>query len=59
MQMFGKCVGLGLCLTVSVAYAKNNDRLELGKLQTNATVSFVRATEGEWGIEIVVALLHI
>jgi hypothetical protein len=52
MQMFGKCVIPGLCLIVSAASAQNNDRLELGTMQTNATVSFVRTAGGEWGIEI-------
>jgi hypothetical protein len=50
--MFGKCVILGLCLTVSAAFAQQSDRVDLGRLQTSATVSFVRATDGEWCIEI-------
>jgi len=50
--MFGKCVILGLCLTGSAALAQQGDRVDLGRLQTGATVSFVRAAGGEWGIEI-------
>ena len=50
--MFHKCVMLGLCMAVSVAFAQENDRVNLGTLQTGATVSFVRAAGGQWGIEI-------
>jgi hypothetical protein len=50
--MFGKWVILGLCFTVSEAFAQKNNRMELGQLQTGATVSFVRSKESEWGIEI-------
>jgi hypothetical protein len=50
--MFGKSAILGLCLTISVAFAKQGDQVDLGRLQTGSTVSFVRTTEGEWGIEI-------
>jgi hypothetical protein len=50
--MFRKCVVLGLCLTVSATFAQQADRVDLGRLQTGATVSFVRAGEGEWGLEI-------
>ncbi len=50
--MFYKCVILGLCLIVSAAFAQQGDREDLGRLQTGATVSFLRAAEGEWGIEI-------
>ena len=32
--------------------AQQGDRVDLGRLQTGATVSFARATAGEWGIEI-------
>ena len=43
---------LWLCLTVPVAIARQGDRVDLGRLQTGATVSFVRIAGGEWGIEI-------
>ncbi len=52
MQVFGKGVMLWLCLTVSAMSAQQGDRVDLGRLQTGATVSFVRAAGGEWGIEI-------
>ncbi len=47
-----KCIMLGMCLAVSAACAQQGDRVDLGRLQTGATVSFVRSAEGEWGIEI-------
>jgi hypothetical protein len=50
--MFDKIVMLGLCLTVSTAAAQQNDRVDLGILQTGATVSFVQDERDEWGIEI-------
>ena len=50
--MFHKCVILGLCLTVSVAFAQQADRVDLGRFQNGGTVSFVRSAGGEWGIEI-------
>jgi hypothetical protein len=54
--MFGKCVLhsvlLGLCLTGSAVLAQQADRVELGRLQTGATVAFVRDSSGQWGIEI-------
>jgi hypothetical protein len=49
--MFGKCVLLGPCLAASAALAEEGDRVDLGRLQTGATVSFVRGAGGEWGIE--------
>ena len=50
--MFGKYVILGLCLTGSVAIAQQGNRVDLGRLQNGATVSFVHAAGGDWGIEI-------
>jgi hypothetical protein len=50
--MFGKRVLLWLCLAGSVALAQEGDRVDLGRLQTGARVSFVRAAGDEWGIEI-------
>ena len=41
-----------LCLTATALLAQQNARLELGRLETRATVSFVCSTNGEWGIEI-------
>ena len=50
--MFGKSVILGLCLIVSAVFAEKDDRIDLGRLQTGATVSFIRTASDEWGIEI-------
>ena len=50
--MFVKNVIVGLCLTVSSAFAQQGNRVDLGRLQTGATVSFVRISGGEWCIEI-------
>jgi hypothetical protein len=50
--MFGKYVLFGLCLTGSALLAQQDTRVDLGRLQTGATVSFARSTAGEWGIEI-------
>jgi hypothetical protein len=50
--MYGKCLLLGLCLTGSALFAQTTGRVELGRWQTGATMSFVRAAGGEWGIEI-------
>jgi hypothetical protein len=50
--VFGKYVILGLYLLVSVAFAQQGERVDLGSLQTGATVSFVRTAGGEWGIKI-------
>lgn len=50
--MFSKCMIIGFCLSVSAAFAQQNGRLELGHLETGAIVTFVRSTDGEWGIEI-------
>jgi len=41
-----------LCQAASILVAQEGSRVDLGRLQTGATVSFVRAAEGEWGIEI-------
>ena len=50
--MFGKSLLLGLSLTISAAFAQHSDRVDLGRLETGATVLFVRAAGGQWGIEI-------
>ena len=50
--MPGKWIVLGLCLIVSAACSQQNGRIDLGRLQTGAKVSFVKTTDGEWGIEI-------
>ena len=47
-----RCLWLGLGLAGSITPAQADERVELGRLPTGATVSFVRDTGGEWGIEI-------
>jgi hypothetical protein len=43
---------LGLCLAGSTVFAQESAQLNLGRLQTGATVSFVRGAGDVWGIEI-------
>jgi hypothetical protein len=50
--MFRKRALLGLYLTASTAFAQPGGRVDLGRLQNGAVVSFIRDAEGEWGIEI-------
>ena len=50
--MSAKYALLCLSLTASALFAQQSARVNLGRLQTGATVSFVRAASGEWGIEI-------
>lgn len=52
IKLAGKWIVLGLCLTVSAAFAQHSNRVDLGRLQTGAAVSFVRGAGGGWGIEI-------
>ncbi len=51
-QMVSGSAYLVLSLAVSSQFAQQGDRVDLGRLQNGATVAFVRAGEGEWGIEI-------
>ena len=51
--MFDKRLIIGIFLAASIVFAQQNNRVELGKLQTGATVSFIRAAEENWGIEII------
>ncbi len=39
-------------IIVSSAFAQQSDRMDLGRLQTGSTVSFVRTDADQWGIEI-------
>jgi hypothetical protein len=50
--MSGKYVLLALCLAESALFAQQGARVDLGRLQTGAMVSFARAAAGDWGIEI-------
>jgi hypothetical protein len=52
IRMSGICVILWLCLAEFTAFAQQENRVDLGRLTTGATVSFVRSASGEWGIEI-------
>jgi hypothetical protein len=51
-RVLGKCVILELCLTALAWCVQPDDRVDLGRLQTGAMVSFVRAAGGEWGIQV-------
>ena len=50
--MLGKCLWFALCLAGSATLAQEFGRVDLGRLQTGATVSFIRGETGEWSIEI-------
>ncbi len=52
--MLGTPLGLALYLiaSASATAAQQGDTVRLGRLQTGATVSFVRGAGGTWGIEI-------
>jgi hypothetical protein len=52
MRMFGKHITTLVCLFVSVSFAQHSSKVSLGRLQSGATVSFVRAAGGDWGIQI-------
>ncbi len=49
--MFGKYLLLGLAPKTLVAFAQSADRVDLGRLPTSATVSFVRGAGSEWGLK--------
>ena len=49
--MLRKFIIFGLVLTGSASFTQN-DHVDLGILQTGATVTFIRAERGEWGIRI-------
>jgi len=50
--VFSKYLILLFCISVSVSFSQQSNPVELGKLETGATISFVRVAEGEWGIEV-------
>jgi len=50
--MFSRYLILLLCISAAVAFAQQRNQVELGKLETGATVSFVRNEGDEWGIDI-------
>ena len=45
--MIGKYAIFGLCLTILSACCQRGHRVDLGNLQTGATVSFIRAEGGD------------
>ena len=51
--MLRKFALFGLCLAAPALFGQPDTRVDLGRLQTGATVSFVRAAAGEWGLEII------
>jgi len=51
-KIFCKSIAFGICLTLLSACSQKGTRVDLGNLKSGATVSFVRATGGQWGIEI-------
>jgi hypothetical protein len=50
--VFSKYLMLLLYISASVSFSQQSNQVELGKLETGVTVSFVRAAEGTWCIEI-------
>ena len=40
--MSGKYILISFALLISITYAQQNERIELGKLQSGATVFFIR-----------------
>lgn len=51
-QMFYKSIILGFCATLLSACSQLGSRVDLGNLQTGATISFLRTDGGDWGIKI-------
>ena len=47
-----RCMVLGIFLTGPMALAQQTDRTEIGRLEAGAIVSFVRAPDGQWGVEV-------
>jgi len=50
--MFGKYARIGFSLVAPALFAQQGARLDLGRLQTGAAVSFVSDSSGEWGIQV-------
>ncbi len=47
-----RCILLGFALAGTALLVHASDRADLGRLPGGATVSFVRGTDGQWGIDI-------
>ena len=50
--MISKNLMLGLCLIISSAFAQKSAQMDLGSMQTGATVSFIQSADGNWGVDI-------
>lgn len=50
--MFRKSILIGLCFIVSISYAKESNKVSLGKLKNGATFFFVQGNDGNWGFEV-------
>jgi hypothetical protein len=50
--ILGTCLMLRLCLTALAVSPQQDNRVDLGSLNTGATVSFVRVDGGDWGLQI-------
>ncbi|HEY5913836.1 MAG TPA: hypothetical protein VJA21_24875 [Verrucomicrobiae bacterium] len=50
--LLAKSIAIGLWLQAAVLFAQDKDRIDVGRLDTGATVWFVRDAGGEWGVEI-------
>jgi hypothetical protein len=50
--MYGKYFIFGMWLFASNVFAQNNNHVDLGSMQTGATVSFIQSADGDWGVDI-------
>jgi hypothetical protein len=50
--MLHKYLLFALSLAGTALFAQQGARIDLGRMQTGATVSFTRSTAGEWGLQI-------
>ncbi len=53
LKKSSKYLIFGTYVLSAIVFAQQVDRIELGHLQTGSSVSFIKNTKGEWGIEIV------
>ena len=52
VERAARLAAFGLGLFGSTLLAQSGERVDLGSLTTGSTVSFVRASEGEWGLAV-------
>jgi hypothetical protein len=50
--MLNKYLIFCICIIISAVYTQQNNREDLGKLSTGATVSFLQTSDNDWGLEI-------